>query len=87
MSRSLGMILAQRHGLPPLASYDRLLCAFYFRAFIADRPAAEREALAAAARPAGTPAATPLPGGVIVAQAVEPAAGAENLDQWLEHLN
>ncbi len=42
MARPLGAILAQRYSLPPLASYDRLLCAFYFRAFIADRPDAAR---------------------------------------------
>ncbi len=60
MTRSLGTILAQRYSLPPLTSYDRLLCAFYFRAFIADRADASTEPPPTAAQPLPPAAGQPL---------------------------
>jgi hypothetical protein len=76
MSRSLGMILAQRYGLPPLASYDRLLCALYFRAFIADRGELQTELPVASV-------AYAAPGGLSGAST---SAAAPELDRWLDEI-
>ncbi len=80
MTRPLGELLAQRYQLPPLANYDRLLCALYFRAFIADRAGSD----------------TPPPVGTAAESLVEftdarlavarlPPAGPD-LDRWLDEL-
>jgi uncharacterized RDD family membrane protein YckC len=37
IARHLGELLASRYGLPPGTSHDLLLCALYYRVFIADR--------------------------------------------------
>jgi hypothetical protein len=58
------MPLLDRFGLPADTSYDLLLCALYYRTFIADRSQDERmfaEAQAAAS-PFGVSAASPYPG-------------------------
>jgi hypothetical protein len=41
IARRLGEVLAFQHNLPNQLSYDLLLCALYYRAFIADRIDAE----------------------------------------------
>jgi hypothetical protein len=81
MARSLGMVLAQRYSLPPLASYDQLLCAFYFRAFIADRTDAQPEA------PSGAAVAERyVPSAVASVPAIDSPSGEPNLDHWLDEL-
>jgi len=44
IARSLGEPLCQRYNLPARTSHDTLLCALYYRAFIADRARAEEAA-------------------------------------------
>jgi uncharacterized RDD family membrane protein YckC len=53
IARHLGEPLLRRFGLPADTSYDLLLCALYYRAFISDRAdqAAEREASAGGHNP------------------------------------
>ncbi len=65
-------------------SNDALLCAFYFRAFIADRPTAEREAPARVRRGRACRRRSLAAEEVIAAQGVEHGEGYGNLDQWLE---
>ena len=63
VARHLAMPLLERFGLPADTSYDLLLCALYYRTFIADRSQDERlfaEAQAAAS-PFGMNAASPFP--------------------------
>jgi uncharacterized RDD family membrane protein YckC len=80
MARSLGVILAQRYSMPSLESYDRLLCALYYRAFIADRPDAPSELSAAVAQPR-TPTAVAIP------PVNAPPAAGPDLDRWLDELH
>jgi len=76
VARHLAIPLLERFGLPPDTSYDLLLCALYYRTFIADRSQDERhlaEAQAAFAannpfayfqqpqQPASAPAYVPPP--------------------------
>lgn len=49
VARHLAEPLLKRFGLPPDTSYDLLLCALYYRAFIADRGEDEKQAAAIAA--------------------------------------
>lgn len=49
VARHLAEPLLKRFGLPPDTSYDLLLCALYYRAFIADRGEDEQQAAAIAA--------------------------------------
>jgi len=49
VTRHLAEPLLKRFGLPPDTSYDLLLCALYYRAFIADRGEDEMQAAAIAA--------------------------------------
>jgi hypothetical protein len=42
VARHLAIPLLERFGLPPDTSYDLLLCALYYRTFIADRSQDER---------------------------------------------
>lgn len=49
VARHLGEPLLKRFGLPGDTSYDLLLCALYYRAFIADRGEDEQQAAAIAA--------------------------------------
>ena len=82
MARSLGSVLAQRYSLPPLTSYDQLLCAFYFRAFIADRTDEQPDA------PTGCAVAQrhAAGGGFPWPRPIMPAGGEPNLDRWLDEL-
>jgi hypothetical protein len=43
IARRLGEVLVERYNLPPQTSHDLLLCALYYRAFIADRNDASAE--------------------------------------------
>jgi uncharacterized RDD family membrane protein YckC len=64
VARHLAMPLLDRFGLPADTSYDLLLCALYYRTFIADRSQDERlfaEAQAAAS-PFGINTVSPYPG-------------------------
>jgi hypothetical protein len=49
VARHLAEPLLKRFGLPPDTSYDLLLCALYYRSFIADRGEDEKQAAAIAA--------------------------------------
>jgi uncharacterized RDD family membrane protein YckC len=66
VARHLAVPLLDRFGLPPDTSYDLLLCALYYRTFIADRSQDERmfaeaQAAQAAASPFGVNTVNPYP--------------------------
>jgi uncharacterized RDD family membrane protein YckC len=80
VARHLAIPLLDRFGLPPDTSYDLLLCALYYRTFIADRSQDERHlAEAQAAFAANNPFAYFQPTPSAVGQASSPVAQASGL--------
>lgn len=61
MARHVAIPLLEKFGLPPDTSYDLLLCALYYRHFIADRRDDERHLAAAAQTALKTAAPQPAP--------------------------
>lgn len=72
VARHLAEPLLKRFGLPADTSYDLLLCALYYRAFIADRGEDEKQAAAIAANNNPFVVAAPSPATIHPAAALEP---------------
>ena len=72
VARHLAQPLLERFGLAPDTSYDLLLCALYYRTFIADRGDDEKRLAEAAVNPFAAPATAPALNPFLVAPASVP---------------